>query len=144
MQVNLALIVLLAGCSSPDVKPVSVSSDHSTPLHTMASNKHPLGKYIELVGFRMVETAPGKLEVKFGVVNHSDADVGEIELLVSLRPTTAKTTDEPVAKFTAKVPPLGPQEMKEVKASVPTKLRVYEIPDWQFIRGDFEITAPAP
>ena len=25
---------------------------------------------------------------------------------------------------------------------VPTKLRVYELPDWQFLKADFEITEP--
>jgi hypothetical protein len=27
-------------------------------------------------------------------------------------------------------------------AEVPTKMRVYELPDWQFLKADFEITEP--
>jgi hypothetical protein len=32
--------------------------------------------------------------------------------------------------------------LKDVKAEIPTKLRVYELPDWQFLKADFEITDP--
>jgi hypothetical protein len=39
---------------------------------------------------------------------------------------------------------LGPQENKDVTVTVPTKLRLYELPDWQFLRAQFEITSPAP
>ena len=32
--------------------------------------------------------------------------------------------------------------MKPVSVDVPTKLRVYELPDWQFLRADFDLTEP--
>ena len=44
----------------------------------------------------------------------------------------------------AKVPSLGPLEIKDISAKVTTKLRIYELPDWQFMRADFDITSPAP
>jgi hypothetical protein len=31
-----------------------------------------------------------------------------------------------------------------VDAKVNTKLRIYELPDWQFLRAEFDITSPAP
>jgi hypothetical protein len=37
---------------------------------------------------------------------------------------------------------LGPLQNKDVSVTVPTTMRVYELPDWQFLRGQFEITAP--
>ncbi len=58
--------------------------------------------------------------------------------------TVSKPTDDPVAEFDAKIPALGPQETQELTATAATKLRVYELPDWQFIRADFDITSPAP
>jgi hypothetical protein len=42
------------------------------------------------------------------------------------------------------VPSLGPQEVKDISATALTKLRIYEMPDWQFIRAEVEITSPAP
>jgi len=76
------------------------------------------------------------------VVNHSEADIGDISLLVNLRPTTAKPEDPPLVTFEAKVPSLGPEDLKQVTVDVPTKLRAYELPDWQFLKADFQVTSP--
>lgn len=101
-----------------------------------------MAKYIELSGFRITEKSPGKLQVRFAVTNHSDADIGNIVMNVNLRASTAKPTDPPLASFNARVEGLGPEDLKEVTADVPTKLRVYELPDWQFLTSDFQITEP--
>ena len=82
------------------------------------------------------------LEVSFGVVNHSEADLGDLTLDVNLRTTTAKPQDPPLCEFPVKVPSLGPEELKQVSELVPTKLRVYELPDWQYLKADFAITEP--
>ena len=110
----------------------------------MATNKHPLGKYIELAGFRMAESGAGKLKVTFGVINHSDADIGDLGLKITMITSAAKPGDAPIAEFDVKIPDLGPQENKDVSTVVPTKLRIYELPDWQFLRARFEITSPPP
>jgi hypothetical protein len=139
--VPFALILALAGCSSspPEKSSTSTSQPHS---QRVAASSNPVAKYIEVTGFRINEKGPGKLEVRFGVVNHSDADIGNIAMIVNLYPTTAKPGDPPIATFNAHVDALGPEDLKEVKVEVPTKLRVYELPDWQFIRADFQITEP--
>jgi hypothetical protein len=80
--------------------------------------------------------------VQFGVVNHSEADIGDLKLDISLRTSAAKPGEPPLITFPAKIPSLGPSELKQVTVEVPTKLRVYELPDWQFLRGDFQITEP--
>jgi hypothetical protein len=105
---------------------------------------HPLAKYLELAGYRLSEATPGKLNVKFVVVNHSDADIGDLTLKVKLVTTAEKAGEPPITEFEAKVPSLGPQEIKDVSATGATKLRIYELPDWQFIRAQVEITSPAP
>ena len=127
------------GCSS------SSSTEKAAPAARPAvvvASKNPVAKYIELVGFRITERNPGKLHVEFGVVNHSEADIGDIALEINLRPTTAKPGDEPLVTFAAKVPALGPEELKQASVEVPTKLRAYELPDWQFLKSDFQITEP--
>src|SRR5260370_23653345 len=92
----------------------------------------------------MAETAAGKLAVKFVVVNHSEADIGDQALKIKLVTTAAKPEDPPITEFVAKVPALGPQEVKDVSTTATTKLRIYELPDWQFIRAEVEITSPPP
>jgi len=111
---------------------------------TVIANKHPLAKYLELSGYRLTENGVGKLTVKFVVVNHSEADIGDLTLKVRLVTTAAKPEDPPITEFEAKVPALGPQEIKDVSATATTKLRIYELPDWQFIRAEVEILSPAP
>ena len=113
------------------------------PAHTTASNtSNPLAKYVELVGFRINEKSTGKLEVQFGVVNHSEADIGDLKLNVTLGTTAAKPGDPPLISFSAKVASFGPSDLKNVTVEVPTKLRVYELPDWQFLKAEFQITEP--
>ena len=104
---------------------------------------HPLGKMIEVGGFRMSEAGQGHLKIRFGVTNHSDGDIADLGLKITLTAAGAKPEDPPLCTFEVKIPELGPQEMKEVTGTATTKLRIYELPDWQFIHSDFTITSPA-
>src|SRR5271166_2310900 len=144
-MIGTVLLLALAGCSSPapetKAKP---AGPPEPPGAAVSTNKHPLAKYIELVGFRMSEAGIGKLQIRFSVINHSNADIGDLGLKVTLTTTAAKPGDPPVAEFDAKVPSVGPMETKDVTVTVPTKMRIYELPDWQFLKGQFEITSPAP
>ena len=134
----LALLVCLAACSSGDKPNKSVA----TPAVSAAKNTNPAAKYIELVGFRINEKSAGRLQIQFAVVNHSEADIGDLKMSINLRTTASKPGDAPVIAFDAKIPSLGPSELKPVTVDVPTKLRVYELPDWQFLKADFQITEP--
>ena len=111
----------------------------------MADNtKHPLAKYLEVSGFRLSEAKQGKLTVRFLVINHSDADIADLGLNVSLRPITSPPSEPPFCTFPVKVATLGPQEVANALGECTTTLRVYELPDWQFIRASFQITSPQP
>ncbi len=113
------------------------------PMHFTATNtSNPVAKYLELVGFRVNETKPGHLQIQFGVANHSEADIGDVKMNVNLSTTAAKPGEPPLITFPASVSKLGPSELKDVSVDVPTKLRVYELPDWQFLKADFQITEP--
>ncbi len=132
--------VLLTGCSSSSTDTQKMKPNAA--LVTATNRNNPLAKFLELVGFRITETAPGKLAITFGVVNHSDADAGDVGLQVNIRTTASKPDDPPLFSFPAKVSGLGPNQIKEVTVDIPTKLRVYELPDWQFLRADFTVTSP--
>jgi hypothetical protein len=142
----LLLSVILAGCSSSPAPETKAAKQVGAPLAvtSVISGKHPLAKYLEIAGFRVTEGGAGKLTVKFAVINHSDADIGDLTMKVTLTTTAAKPEDAPIAVFDAKVPALGPQEVKDAIGTATTKLRVYELPDWQFLKTDAEITSPTP
>lgn len=135
----ISLVLALVGCSS---SPAAKQAQPAPAAPASAKSSSPVAKYVELVGFRVAEKSPGHLQVQFGVVNHSEADLGDLKMDVNLRTTAAKAGDPPLVTFSAKVPSLGPSELKQVTADVPTSLRVYELPDWQFLKADFQITEP--
>jgi hypothetical protein len=142
----ISLFVALAACSTPPANDTKQTKKAvpGEPSPAVATKKHPLAKYIELVGFRLSEAGGGKLKVKFAVVNHSEADIGDLGVRVRLTTSSAKPGDPPIGEFDVKVPALGPEEIQDVSAAVPTKLRIYELPDWQFLRAEFEIISPQP
>jgi len=135
---GLLATIALAGCSS------STANKDTKPAETAPAPKstNRLAKYIEVVGFRISEKSPGHLQVQFAVVNHSEAEVGDVKMDVNLRTSAAKPGDPALVTFSAKVPSLGASELKQVTVDVPTTLRVYELPDWQFLKADFQITDP--
>src|SRR5580693_7482463 len=125
----LLLAVCLASCSSPPANDKQNKKVFAPPpMHFTATNTtNSVAKYLELVGFRINERKPGQLQIQFGVANHSEADIGDVKMIINLGTTAAKP---------------GPSDLKDVTVDVPTKLRVYELPDWQFLKADFQITEP--
>lgn len=134
----------LAGCTTPAPATKAPVADPNGPGPALTTSKHPLAKYIEFSGFRLTEAGPGKLKVQFAAINHSEADLGELAVKIKLVTFNAKPEDPPVTEFETKIPSLGPLEVRNMEASAPTKLRVYELPDWQFLRAQFDITSPPP
>jgi hypothetical protein len=140
----LLVSMIALGCSSQKKGDAGKKTLAQPPSGAMmADNRnHPLARHIELVGFRLSEKGQGKLNVQFGVVNHSNADIADLGMNVTLRPVSGSGEEPGFCTLTAKVPSLGPREMKDTTGECRTTLRVYELPDWQFIRGSFEITSP--
>ena len=132
--------IWLAGCSS--APPETKKQAAAAPANSQAApNSNPVAKYLELAGFRLDEKGPGKLQIRFALINHSDADLGDITLQVNVRATTARPGEPPLFSFPATVQGVGPGDVKDVTVTAPTKLRVYELPDWQFLRADFQVTS---
>ena len=148
MRTNMAMLAIaasacLGGCSSSSSAEKQTKPAGPPLAHILATNKNnSLAKFIELVGFRIDEKTPGKLNIQFGVANHSTADIGDIKLKINLTTTASKPDEPPLLSFPAQVSGLGPSEMKNVTVEVPAKLRAYELPDWQFLIANFEITDP--
>lgn len=107
-----------------------------------APRTSPVAPFIEVTGIRLTEDARQKVQVQFVVVNHSAADIAKLEAKVVLRTRDAKTGSAPVGTFSFRLPSLGPYESRELRTTLDTQLRAYEIPDWQFLTADVEITSP--
>jgi len=117
----------------------------STPAVHVArtpAKPNPFQKYIEVAGIRFVENAQHQLEARFIVINHSDADLADLGGTVNIWGRTAKAEEEAAGSFSFKVPSLLPNESKETVAPLITKLKPYELPDWQNLDSVVQITSP--
>lgn len=103
---------------------------------------HPLARHIEVTGLRLTEGSNRKTQVRYLVINHSGAEIAELAGRIGLRARTAKGNLERVGGFAFRLPVIGPYESKELETPLETNLRVYELPDWQNLSPDLQITSP--
>ncbi len=113
------------------------AADPSKP----AAKPNPLTKNLEIAGLRVSEDARQKIQVRMIVINHSAADMGDVKLNITLTSNPSTGAPSTVGAFPLLVSDLGPMEAKEVKGTFNTKLRAYEVPDWQFLKATAEIMA---
>jgi hypothetical protein len=108
-----------------------------------AAKPHPLQRYIEVTGVRFLQEDKNKhSEARFLVVNHSPDDIIDLAGTVKIWGRTQKAGDESVGTFSFKIPSLGPWQSREFSVPLDTKLRVYELPDWQNVLAQVTITSP--
>lgn len=110
-------------------------NEESAP--SAAGAGHRYAKFVELSGFRLSEDSRQRANIKMAVTNHSSADIGDLEMTVTLKTTDGKD----IGTIQVNAKGLGPLATTEVTAPFKTKMRAYELPDWQFIRAEFQITS---
>lgn len=101
-----------------------------------------LQKYIEVVGIRVTADAKKKAEARFVVVNHSNTELSDLTANVTLWASTSRSEEDSVGTFTFKLASISPNEAKEITTPLKTKLKIYEMPDWQNVTADVQITSP--
>jgi hypothetical protein len=104
---------------------------------------NPLQKYVEVVGLRLISENK-KPVAKFVVVNHSSTEIDDLSANVTLWASTSRSEEDSVGSFTFKVPVLLPNDSKDLTEALKTKLKIYELPDWQNTTAEIQITSPAP
>ena len=158
MSIGFAVLFLVVGAAlffgikhfsgSSEASASTPSSQQSAPAaagaNAPAASKQnsTLQKYVEVAGVRLTENSGKKPEAHFLVVNHSGADIADLAANVNLWARTAKSDEEAVGTFTFKLSSLGAYESKDLTAPLNTKLRVYELPDWQNLTAEVQITSP--
>ncbi len=121
----------------------SAAASAPTPAPTSATGKpNPMQKFVEVTGVRLFQDAKKGVAAKFLIVNHSDAEVNDLGGTVAIRARTMKSGEEPVGTFKFMIKSLGANDAKEATAPVDTKLKVYELPDWQLVEAQVQITSP--
>jgi hypothetical protein len=113
------------------------------PAANAGANANPFQKFVEVAGVRFGEDPKHKdaTVVKFVVVNHSETEIPGLTGTVTLWARPRKSGDDPQGTF-GFTATMGPYETKEATAPLVTKLKIYELPDWQNVSADVQITAP--
>ncbi len=104
---------------------------------------NPLQKSVEVVGIRMV-TEGKKPVAKFVVINHSTADISDLAANVTLWASTSRSEEDSVGSFSFKLSNLAANGSEEMTEPLKTKLKMYELPDWQNATAEIQITSPTP
>ncbi len=102
----------------------------------------PLSKFVEVVGIRLVQDSRRKPQARFVVINHSLNSLDEMTATVTLWASTTRSEEDSIGNFTFKVPSLPGNGSKEMTAPLSTKLKFYELPDWQNATPEVQITSP--
>jgi hypothetical protein len=127
---------------APETPAPAAESKPAAAAPAAPGKTNPILKHLEIGGVRLTQNSAGKTEVRFLVINHSGAEIADLAGTVGLQARTSKKDEEPVGAFAFKIPVLGPYESKESSAIVDTKLKVYELPDWQNLDLRVQVTSP--
>jgi len=117
-----------------DAKPGPTPAE---PAPAPVKSTSPLAKFVEVTGFRIVVDSSKKSEVQYLVVNHSDADIADANVFVTLH--GVKPGSPTVCRFSFKVASLAPFEAKQMSSPI-EKARTLALPDWQDLRADVQIS----
>jgi len=148
MSLGVAVILLLVGGAAyyfiqrPGTNTAEKAGleNPANPSRQKVSN--PLQKYVEVVGLRLL--AQDKRPVaKFVVVNHSGAEISDLAANVTLWASTSRSEEDSIGSFSFKLANLGPNDSKDLTEPLKTKLKMYELPDWQNTTAEIQITSPS-
>lgn len=109
------------------------------PAPQASASSHPFAKYIEVTGVRFLEKEDKTLAARFLVVNHSPAQLGGFRLRITLEAANSPPGEAVIAVVDAAPGAIAPHGSKEMEAPLVTHLKMYELPDWQFVRARVEI-----
>jgi hypothetical protein len=78
------------------------------------------------------------------IINHASTEVVNLGANVTLWASTSRSEEDSVGSFTFRLDSIGPYESKEISVPFNTKLKIYELPDWQNANAEVQITSPQP
>jgi hypothetical protein len=79
---------------------------------------------------------------RFVVVNHSNTEIADLKATVTLWASTSRSEEDSIGSFGFKVDSLPANGSKELTEPLKTKLKMYELPDWQNATAEIQITSP--
>ena len=118
-------------------KPVAT---FESPAAKAGAAENPVQKYIEVTGVRFGGSSKGVV-VTFVLVNHSDTDLVGLAGSATILGRTQKSEQDPVGTVAFQTS-MAAQSSKELTMPLTTKLKLVDMPDWQQVTTQVQITAP--
>ena len=100
--------------------------------------EHPLARFVEVAGVRIVNNAKGKAQLEYIVVNHSGSPITGLDIRITGRSADAPSGD-PLFSISGIVPALGPYQSKEMRTELDASRRTATLPDWRSLRTEILI-----
>jgi hypothetical protein len=125
--------------------PAQPSAAVQTPVSKPGAPANPIQRYIEISSVRFLEDPKKKDQTlaRFVLTNHSDAEFTGLAGNVSMWAGKGRSAGDAQGSLSFKTD-LKPNESKELTEPLVTTKKIYELPDWQMVTTDLQITAPAP
>ena len=124
--------------AAPAVAPGGLEVPKPVSAAPATLQQYPYLKYLEITGWRLLQNAQKRAEIRFVVVNHSAAEIPDLSATVNLRAQAGQEA-APIGSFAFKLPSLGPYESRDLTAPLNTNLKVYEFPDWQNLFEEIQV-----
>ena len=109
------------------------------PAAAPVEHQHPLARFIEVTGLRVVADLQHRSQLHYIVVNHSASEATGLVLQIAVR-SFAQDSKEPLFQVSAVVPSLGPYQAKEIRTDLDAPLQSTPIPDWGDLKADVQVT----
>src|SRR5271157_2460367 len=122
----------------------AAATNVDSPAAKPGTKVNALQKYIEVSGIRFSLDKDDKkvINVSFVLINHSDVDVDRLTGNVTVWGRTRNSEEDAVGTF-AFITSIPATTSKELVLPFNTKLKFIELPDWQNVTVDVQITGPA-
>jgi len=122
---------------------LTASTAVESPAAKPGAKVNALQKYIEITGLRFSADKDKKqIDVTFIVINHSDVDVDRLTGNVTVWGRTHSSEEDATGTFSFQTS-IAAGKSIELTLPFTTKLKMIELPDWQNITTDVQITGPA-
>ncbi len=118
--------------ASPASAPASAPAA-APPLPVV--QEHPLARFVEVAGVRVVNGPKGKPQLEYIVINHSGSPITGLDVRIAGRSADAPSGD-PLFSVSGIVPALGPYQSKEMHTDLDAGLRAASLPDWRSLRTE--------
>ena len=141
MILGLASVMQNRSADRSPANPSSVApmTVQSTPEPAATpSDQHPLARFVEVTGLRVVADLQHRSQLEYIVVNHCGSELSGLVLHITVRSNLQDGT--PLFRVSAAVPSLGPYQAKELRTDVDTQLQSTAIPEWDDLKADVRVT----